>query len=122
SEVAAAGADAYVLKGDPSDVLIGAIRSALATPRVIATAYNRRRGYALVDDVGGPQPLDTLTSREREVLQLLSEGRSNKEVASGLGITVKTAETHRARVMTKLNLHSMSELVRYAVRNHIIDP
>ena len=56
------------------------------------------------------------------MLQLLAEGRSNKEIASALGITAKTAETHRARIMGKLEFHSMSELVRYAVRNHIIEP
>jgi len=50
------------------------------------------------------------------------EGRGNKEIASALGITTKTAETHRARIMAKLNMHSMSELVRYAIRNRIIEP
>ena len=63
-----------------------------------------------------------LTSREREIVQLLSEGRSSKEVAVTLGISVKTAETHRANIMRKLELHSVSELVRYAVRNQIIEP
>ena len=67
-----------------------------------------------------PKPL-VLTSRERQVLQLLAEGQANKEVANMLGITTKTAETHRARIMAKLEVHSMSELVRYAIRNHIID-
>lgn len=62
-----------------------------------------------------------LTSREREIVQLLSEGRSSKEVASSLGISVKTAETHRANVMRKLEIHSVTELVRYAVRNQIIE-
>jgi DNA-binding NarL/FixJ family response regulator len=62
-----------------------------------------------------------LTSREREVVQLLSEGRSSKEVASSLGISVKTAETHRANIMRKLEIHSVIELVRYAVRNQIIE-
>jgi len=56
------------------------------------------------------------------VLQLLTEGKGNKEIAALLRISVKTAETHRARMMAKLGLHSMSELVRYAVRNHIIQP
>jgi len=65
---------------------------------------------------------DSLTTREREVLQLLTEGKGNKEIAALLRISVKTAETHRARMMAKLGLHSMSELVRYAVRNHIIQP
>ena len=63
-----------------------------------------------------------LTSREREVLQLLAEGRANKEIATALGISTKTAETHRARIMAKLELHSMSDLVRYAIRNHVIQP
>jgi len=62
-----------------------------------------------------------LTSREREIVQLLSEGKSSKEVASSLGISVKTAETHRANIMRKLEIHSVSELVRYAVRNQIIE-
>jgi DNA-binding CsgD family transcriptional regulator len=61
-----------------------------------------------------------LTPREREVLQLLAEGKSNKEVAAILGISVKTAETHRANIMLKLDFHSVTELVRYAVRNKII--
>ena len=64
---------------------------------------------------------DRLTAREREIVQLLSEGRSSKEVASFLGISVKTAETHRANIMRKLEIHSVSELVRYAVRNQIIE-
>ena len=67
-----------------------------------------------------PKPL-VLTSRERQVLQLLAEGQANKEVGNRLGITTKTAETHRARIMAKLEVHSMSELVRYAIRNHIVD-
>jgi DNA-binding CsgD family transcriptional regulator len=63
-----------------------------------------------------------LTSREREIVQLLAEGKSSKEVASSLNISVKTAETHRANIMRKLRLHTISELVRYAVRNQIIEP
>jgi DNA-binding NarL/FixJ family response regulator len=56
------------------------------------------------------------------VLQLLTEAKSNKEIGTALGITTKTAETHRSHIMAKLNLHSMSELVRYAIRNGIIEP
>jgi DNA-binding CsgD family transcriptional regulator len=63
-----------------------------------------------------------LTPREREILQLLAEGNSNKEIAAKLGISVKTAETHRSRVMAKLNLNSIPDLVRYAVRNGIVEP
>ncbi len=63
---------------------------------------------------------DRLTSREREIVQLVSEGKSTKEVASLLGISVKTAETHRANIMRKLQVHSVTDLVRYAVRNEIV--
>jgi DNA-binding NarL/FixJ family response regulator len=69
----------------------------------------------------GEMRTSRLTSREREIVQLLSEGRSSKEVASSLGISVKTAETHRANIMRKLEFHSVSELVRYAVRNEIVE-
>ncbi len=62
-----------------------------------------------------------LTSREREIVQLLAEGKSSKEVAVALGISVKTAETHRTNIMKKLEIHSVSEVVRYAVKNQIID-
>ena len=62
-----------------------------------------------------------LTSREREIVQLVSEGKSNKEVSASLGISVKTVDTHRANIMRKLDIHSASELVRYAVRNQIVE-
>ena len=67
-------------------------------------------------------PSCPLTTREREVLQLLAEGNTNKEVGVKLSISVKTVETHRAHIMSKLNLHSMSDLVRYAIRNQFIQP
>jgi two-component system, NarL family, response regulator NreC len=62
-----------------------------------------------------------ITGREREVVQLLAEGKSSKEVATILGISTKTVETHRTNLMRKLNCHSVSELVRYAVRNHLVE-
>jgi len=64
----------------------------------------------------------TLTGREREIVQLLAEGQSCKEISVGLGISVKTAETHRTNVMRKLRMHSVSELVRFAVKHHMIEP
>jgi DNA-binding CsgD family transcriptional regulator len=66
-------------------------------------------------------PRSRITTREREIIQLLSEGKSSKEVAALLNISVKTAETHRANIMRKLQMHTVSELVRYAVRNRIIE-
>jgi DNA-binding NarL/FixJ family response regulator len=62
----------------------------------------------------------TLTSREREIVQLIAEGYVTKEVASMLGVSVKTAETHRSNIMRKLKIHSVAELVLYAVRNNIV--
>ena len=66
-------------------------------------------------------PLDLLTSREREVLQLIAEGKTNKEVAGLLNISVFTVDAHRGRIMEKLNVHNVNELVRFAVRNGLVD-
>jgi DNA-binding NarL/FixJ family response regulator len=66
-------------------------------------------------------PLDLLTSREREVLQLIAEGKTNKEIATSLTLSVYTVEAHRGRLMEKLNLHSTGELVRFAVRSGLVD-
>ena len=64
----------------------------------------------------------SLTSRELEVIHLLADGKSNKEVAVALGISTKTAEAHRINIMRKLNLHSIAEVVRYAIRNQLLAP
>jgi DNA-binding NarL/FixJ family response regulator len=72
-------------------------------------------------DAKTPEPtIPTLTPREREIVQLLAEGKSTKEVASVLNLSVKTAETHRSNIMRKLKLHSVGELVLYAIRNNIV--
>jgi len=122
-EVLDAGARSYLLKTDASRDLIIAIE-ALAAHRTFFTSV---AAQVLVDRVCNPRPQATpllrtmLSGREREVVQLLAEG-SSKEVATALGISVKTAETHRANIMRKLQLHSVSELVRYAVKHHITEP
>ena len=67
-------------------------------------------------------PAQTLSAREREIVQLLAEGNSNKDIARALNISVKTAETHRSNVMRKMGFASLAELVRYAIRNNIIEP
>ncbi len=66
-------------------------------------------------------PIDLLTSREREVLQMIAEGKTNKEIATSLNLSVYTVEAHRGRIMEKLNLHSTGELVRFALRHGLID-
>lgn len=122
-----AGVRGYIVKSDSDRDLLVAVE-ALAnhkpffTPRatelILSNFNNKGASPAEMTEWIG----DRLTSREREIVQLLSEGKSSKEVAAALSISVKTAETHRANIMRKLEIHSVSELVRYAVRNQIIEP
>lgn len=118
-EILRAGARGYLLKDSADADLIAAVRSiakgeAWLSPAVsdaVLTDYRRH-----VTD-----PLDLLTSREREVLQMIAEGKTNKEIATSLNLSVYTVEAHRGRVMEKLNLHSTGELVRFALRAGLID-
>ena len=124
--VLGAGALGYVLKSDTERDLVMALES-LHRRRPFFTSRVARvvlEGYLKVvpESGSGEGGLDPLTGREREVLQLLAEGKSNKEVAVILGITVKTAETHRAGLMRKLDLRSIADLVHFAVRNQVIEP
>ena len=125
-EIVEAGVRGYVVKSDSDRDLVTAVE-ALARHKpfftsqateVILSKFNPAGPVTEMPEVVG----DRLTSREREIVQLLAEGKSSKEVAFALSISVKTAETHRANIMRKLDLHSVSELVRYAVRNQIIEP
>jgi len=123
-DVMQAGANGLVLKAEAGRMLSDAVREIFRHGKFISDRV--RRAVALTgraDDISSraSRPM-LLTSRERQVLQLLAEGQANKEVASALGISPKTAETHRARIMAKLEVHSMDELVRYAIRNSIIQP
>ncbi len=123
ADIVDAGAHGYVLKTDAGRTLVEAVRALLDgkryfTARVYSVAERRSGARCATDDRRTPR---RLTPREREVVQLLTEGRSNKEIGVALGIATKTAETHRAHVFAKLGLHSMSELVRYAIRNRIIE-
>jgi DNA-binding NarL/FixJ family response regulator len=105
-----AGARVCVPKADVGRSLVNAIRSLIGMDM---TAHD-----AVHDEL--PTTGNLLTSRERQVMQLLAEGRSNKEIASLLAISAKTVETYRARIMGKLGLRSMNHLVRYAIRHRII--
>ncbi|HEY2646133.1 MAG TPA: response regulator transcription factor [Candidatus Acidoferrales bacterium] len=124
-ELLEAGVRGYIVKSDSDRDLIIAVETLsrhkpFFTPHateVILGSFNTGGPVKEVPELVSQR----LTSREREIVQLLAEGKSSKEVASSLGISVKTAETHRANVMRKLELHSVSELVRYAVRNQIIE-
>lgn len=122
-QVLAVGVHGYVLKSDAGRELEAAVEAIAQgkpyfTPRVSQMVLE---GYLKSQGPGSrPASLGHLTAREREVVQLVAEGKGNKEVAARLGISVKTAETHRGNIMRKLNLHSVTELVHYAVRNKII--
>ena len=120
-----AGARGFVVKSDADAELVSAVE-ALASHRPFFTSYATEMLLAGRARDGGSRPpgrpSERLTSREREIVQLLAEGRTSKEIANTLNISAKTAETHRANIMRKLEFHSVGEIVRYAVRNQIIDP
>jgi DNA-binding NarL/FixJ family response regulator len=125
-EIVDAGVRGYIVKSDSDRDLVTAVKTLanhkpFFTPRATEVILgNFNTGGTRIEV---PQTVhERLTSREREIVQLLAEGKSSKEVASSLNISVKTAETHRANIMRKLQLHSVSEVVRYAVRNQIIEP
>ena len=124
-EVLKAGAQGIVLKSDASRDLVAAIE-ALSQHRVFFTSsvakimlegYRKKGSH----DESSENPPSVLSPREREIIQLLAEGKSNNEVADMLYISAKTVETHRAHLMQKLNLHSITQLVHYAIRNKIAE-
>jgi DNA-binding NarL/FixJ family response regulator len=124
-EVLAAGARGYLLKSDAADQLVPAVES-LAKHKPFFTG---RISEVILDGFlkaaraqAAVSATQRLTSREREIVQLLAEGHSNKQIAKLLDLSVKTVETHRATVMRKLELDSLPDLVRFAIRNQIIQP
>jgi DNA-binding NarL/FixJ family response regulator len=122
-EVLRAGAQGYLLKSDAGRTLVAALR-ALLDGGVFFTSNVAKLvldGYLRSDPLHSA-PAHTLSSREREIVQLLAEGKSNKDIARLLDISVKTAETHRSNIMRKMEFESLAELVRYAIRNKIIEP
>jgi DNA-binding NarL/FixJ family response regulator len=120
-----AGARGFVLKSDAARDLVSAIEALQSkrmffTPRVneLLLAGFLEKGHAVSRNE--PPILPSLTAREREITQLLAEGRSSKEAASLLNLSTKTVETHRSNIMRKLNLHSIRDLVVYAIKNRLI--
>lgn len=127
-EVVEAGAHGYILKSDAGRHLTAAVNAILAGRHYFSSQVSevlfdsfRSKGMPHTQSAAADPQAPRPTNREREIIQLLAEGKSNKEVATSLGISVKTAETHRASIMRKLGFHSIGELVRYAIRNHIIE-
>jgi two-component system, NarL family, response regulator NreC len=118
-EILRAGAKGYLLKDAAGNDLLAAVRAvargeAYLSPAVSDAVLTDYRKHVT-------NPIDLLTSREREVLQMIAEGKTNKEIANSLQLSVYTVEAHRGRIMEKLNLHSTGELVRFALRNGLID-
>lgn len=115
-----AGIRGYLLKTQAGDDLVHAIRDVFRGEIYLSPGVSR----VVVDGYlhGGLPAGDTLAPRERQVLQLVAEGKTSKEIATLLGLTVKTAESYRAKLMEKLDLHETAALVRYAIRHGIIDP
>ncbi len=120
TEALRAGAKGYVLKSQAADDLVHAIREVCSGAVYLSPSISR----AVVDAYLSRTYVSTdpLSARERQVLQLVGEGKSTKEVAAQLGISVKTAESHRARLMRKLDIHETASLVRYAIRRGLIQP
>jgi DNA-binding NarL/FixJ family response regulator len=118
-----AGVSGYVLKKAAGSALTAGIRAAARGGLVLdpEVAREAMRDQAAGESAGGPaDPYDSLTDREKQVLKLVAEGHSNKEVAELLDISVKTAMSHRERVMQKLDLHSRTDLIRFALKRGVI--
>ena len=124
-EVLAAGARGYVLKSDAAFCLIEAVKSLARHKPFFTQRISEAILHTLARSAGARSDKtssDPLSAREREILQLLAENKSNKEIAMRLGISVRTVETHRRSVMQKLDAGSIVELVHYAIRNGIVQP
>jgi DNA-binding NarL/FixJ family response regulator len=124
-EVLSAGARGYLMKSDAARHIVAAVdalskHKPFFTSNVSETLLEGFLRASARTETGAER--DTITRREREIIQLLAEGHSNKAVAAKLGISVKTAETHRATIMRKLGASSVVEIVRYAIRNGIAQP
>jgi DNA-binding NarL/FixJ family response regulator len=125
-EVLSTGARGYLLKSDATRQLIPAVESVSRhmpyfsgrVSAVVLDGFLKGRGSAEPVALGA----ERLTSREREIVQLLAEGNSNKAIATRLDLSVKTVETHRAAIMRKLELSSLADIIRFAIRNHIVEP
>ena len=117
-QVVEAGARGYILKDEADRVLLDAVHALSQHKPFFSTRVSE--AAVTTDPDSARSSRSRLTPREREILQLLAEGKSNKEVANLLNISVNTAEAHRANIMLKLDFHSLAELVLYAIRNNII--
>lgn len=115
-----AGAAGYLVKDSAAPELLAAVRALHAGRGYFGPQAARVLADQLQHPAGAEDPYGTLTGREREVFHLVVEGKTTKEIARALGISLKTADNHRSRVLAKLNLHNTAELVRYAARKGLL--
>lgn len=122
-QLLAAGAQGYILKDSAARELIGAIRSVHRGESVLSPAVTRLviEDYLRWGDLQPEQTSDGLSGREREVLQLIAEGYTSKQIAEILSISIKTVQAHRTSLMQKLDLHDRGDLIKYAIQKKIID-
>ena len=120
TEALRAGVKGYVLKNQVATDLVYAIQQVSRGEIYLSPSISRTVAEAFLSKTG--LPADPLTARERQVLQLIGEGKSSKEIAVVLGISTKTAESHRTRLMQKLDIHDVASLVRYAIRRGLVVP
>lgn len=124
-EVLQAGAHGYLLKSDAAELLPRAVDTVLAGKTFITPTLAHLIGGAPPRRTAIPLPSrlrSRLTPRERAIVRLLAEGKSNKETATTLALSLGTVETHRKNIFTKLKIHCTADLVRYAIRNHLVEP
>jgi DNA-binding NarL/FixJ family response regulator len=123
-EALLAGARGFLLKSDAGERLVAAVASLAGHRPFFSAQVSEVLLDAFVRGSASPSTLESevLTAREREIVQLLAEGRGNREIGEALGISAKTVETHRAAIMRKLGIGSLAGLVRYAVRNQLVEP
>lgn len=115
-----AGAHGYISKEASPDELLRAIESVCEGETFFSPEMAQAAIHQLVSSGGKAEPFSQLTSREREVLVLIAEGQSNKEIATKLGIGVRTIETHRERIMRRLDIHSVAGLTKFAIANGLV--
>lgn len=116
-----AGVDGYLVKGSPPQELEAAIRATASGQGYLSPSISKHVMAGLAQPQQGPSPLESLSARQRQILQMIAEGKSTKEIAFALDVSIKTVETHRAALMDRLGIHDIAGLVLFAARHGLVD-